>query len=453
MYYSPAGYAYTQYWLEVVRKLRKRHVYWIFILLTHAPLSWAQPTDQVDILTLERALRAAEMRSQSLISRQALTESAQELAVVARQLPDPVLRLSFDNVTVEGLERWSWRHEPMTMASIGLMQTLTREDKREARAVRFQQEVALAEAGQLERLTGLQRDTALAWLERYYRGRMVLLLRQQHTSIAQLLEATETAYRAGRNLQADVLMARLGVARVDDRIREAEIFLRLSETALLRWTGIDVSIPLGPLPSFSVTRLQTTDLEHELLRHPELLLLAEQATAAGAEVELARENRREDWSVELTISQRGPGFGSMVSLGFSRPLQLWQANKQERELVARLAQAESVSREHAELLREYHAMVQSWLQHWLGNLERLSSYGSTLIPLAENQAAAALSAYGSGNATLSAVFEARRAEIDVRLEHLALEMDTATLWARLEYLVPLESPTSGMNTDSNTLED
>lgn len=39
--------------------------------------------------------------------------------------------------------------------------------------------------------------------------------------------------------------------------------------------------------------------------------------------------------------------------------------------------------------------------------------------------------------TLTAVLEARRAEIDTRVERLRLEMGAARLWAQLSYLVPV----------------
>jgi hypothetical protein len=38
---------------------------------------------------------------------------------------------------------------------------------------------------------------------------------------------------------------------------------------------------------------------------------------------------------------------------------------------------------------------------------------------------------------LIAVLEARRGEIDTRMERLRLEMEAARLWAQLEYLIPV----------------
>jgi len=42
-------------------------------------------------------------------------------------------------------------------------------------------------------------------------------------------------------------------------------------------------------------------------------------------------------------------------------------------------------------------------------------------------------AYGSGQQTLTAVLEARRAEVDARVAILDLEREAARVWARLRY--------------------
>ena len=49
---------------------------------------------------------------------------------------------------------------------------------------------------------------------------------------------------------------------------------------------------------------------------------------------------------------------------------------------------------------------------------------------------ASIAAYRGNAGTLTAVLEARRAEIDTRVERLRLEMGAARLWAQLNYLVP-----------------
>jgi hypothetical protein len=51
-------------------------------------------------------------------------------------------------------------------------------------------------------------------------------------------------------------------------------------------------------------------------------------------------------------------------------------------------------------------------------------------------------AYRGGSGPLASVLEARRMEIDTRMERLRLEMETAAVWAQLEYLIPAEPNTT-----------
>ena len=75
-------------------------------------------------------------------------------------------------------------------------------------------------------------------------------------------------------------------------------------------------------------------------------------------------------------------------------------------------------------------------QEWQSNRERLARYDATLLPLAGERTRAAIAAYRGASASLSAVLESRRNDLDTRLERLRLEMDTARLWAWLTYLLP-----------------
>jgi outer membrane protein TolC len=76
------------------------------------------------------------------------------------------------------------------------------------------------------------------------------------------------------------------------------------------------------------------------------------------------------------------------------------------------------------------------LQEWQSNRQRLTRYDATLVPLAAERTRAANAAYRGGASGLTPLLEARRAEIDTRIEQLRLAMETDRLWARLTYLIP-----------------
>ena len=127
-------------------------------------------------LTLDQALRLAQERSRQLPAHDFAAAAAREMSLAAGQLPDPTLKAGINNLPIDGADRFSVARDFMTMRSIGVMQEFTRDDKRKARAARFEREAEAAEAGRAVALANLRRDTAIAWLERHYLERMRDLL-------------------------------------------------------------------------------------------------------------------------------------------------------------------------------------------------------------------------------------------------------------------------------------
>ena len=76
------------------------------------------------------------------------------------------------------------------------------------------------------------------------------------------------------------------------------------------------------------------------------------------------------------------------------------------------------------------------IAEWENNRERRSRYERELLPLAAERTQATLSAYRGAKAGITEVLLARRNEVDLRMQALQLEMDTARLWAQLNFLVP-----------------
>ena len=135
--------------------------------------------------------------------------------------------------------------------------------------------------------------------------------------------------------------------------------------------------------------------------------------------------------------KRGSAFSDMISVGVAIPLQWDQKNRQNRELSAKLAMAAQAEAQRDEMLRGHIAEVRAQVQEWQTGLERGVRYERDLVGLARERTRAAVAAYRGGKATLATdVLPARRNEIEVRMQALQLEMDTAKLWAQLNFLIP-----------------
>ncbi len=389
-----------------------------------------------ETLAFEQALRMAQDRSRQMAAQELAAAASREMALAAGQLPDPMLRLGISSLPIDGADRFSLTRDFMTMRTVAVAQEFTREEKRRARTARFQREAEAAQAERLLALSNLQRDTALAWLNRYYQERLRNVLAAQREETRLQIEAADAAYRSGRGSQADVFTARTAVALIDDRIDQADRQVSTATTQLARWVGGEARNPLGELPRTDFIRLQPADLESQIIHHPQLVALARQEEVSLAESQIARTDKLPDIGVELMYSQRGPAFSNMVSFNVSIPLQWNQSNRQDRELAAKLALVHRIRAQREEATRAHVAETQTMLKEWQSNRARLARYEDSLVPLASERTRAAVAAYRGGVSPLMAVLEARRAEIDTRIESLRLEWETGRLWAQLNFLIP-----------------
>jgi outer membrane protein TolC len=404
--------------------------------LLYAALALAVLPAAAQPLSLQEAQRRALERSRQVAAQDSAVLASREMAVAAGQLPDPTLKLGIDNLPITGPDRFSLTNDFMTMRRIGVMQELTRGEKRELRGQRFEREAEKSLAEKTGVIAAIQRDTALAWLERFYAEAMAAVIAEQADQVRREIVAAEGAYRGGRGSQADVIGAHGTLASLEERASEYASRIRVAKANLARWIGEGAEAPLASKPAMDTVRLDTSTLEAHLATHPEMVVLAKQEEIAATEARLARASRTPDWTLEAAYQQRGPDFSNMVSIGVSIPLPWDRANRQDREIASKLAMAEQARAQREEMLRAHVGEVRTMLEEWQNRRERLQRYERDLIPLARERARAALAGYQGGRTSISELLLARRNESDVRMQAVQLEMEAARMWARLNFLIP-----------------
>lgn len=385
-------------------------------------------------LTLAGAQRLALARSQQLAANDAAALAARKMAQAAAQLPDPVLKFGVDNLPLSGADRFSLTRDFMTMRRIGVMQELPGADKRRLRGQRGAQEALKLQAEREVLRVALMRNTALAWLDRFYAlaSRDVVLRQLEETRLQ--VQAAEAAYRGAKGSQADVFMAMGAVGMLEDKLAQADRVADNATVMLARWVGDDARrLPVG-VPPWQTTEMEQGVTTEHLETHPEVAVAGAVVRAAQVDMFLAEANKRPDWSVEATYQQRGPGFPNMVSIGLSVPLQLDRANRQDQDVAAKTAQVDEALARYEEVLRSQEAEVGVMLNDWRSGKQRVARYGDSLLPLAQQRTTAALAAYRGGKGELAAVLAARRDELEVRIQALAVELETARAWASLNFL-------------------
>jgi outer membrane protein TolC len=396
-----------------------------------------------DELTLADAQRAAVERSRLLRAEDASVAASRDMAVAAGQLPDPVVKAGLDNFPIEGPDRFSTARDFMTMRRIGVMQEVTRADKLQLRSERFEREAEKTLAEKNATIAQIERDTALAWFDRWYAEAMATQIAAQAAVARREIEAAEFAYRAGRGSQADIFIAKSMLAALDDRASEIAKRMRTAQTALVRYVPEAKTRPLASLPDVDRLDVPRDALDPHIVSHPEIQMLAKQEAVAEAEARLAQANQRSDWTWEVAFQQRGSSYGNMVSIGVSIPLQWDRPRRQNREIAAKLAMVEEARARREETVRVHTAELQSMFIDWETGRERRVRYRDEIAPLATNRTEALVAAYRAGKSTLADVLAAQRNEAEVRVQLLQLELEIARAWAQITFLVPHSTHEAG----------
>ncbi len=174
-------------------------------------------------LSLAEAVRLAVARSSQLGSQRSMVEASREMSGPAGELPDPKLKLGFENVPTEGVDAWSLRNDSMTMSKIGLMQEFPREEKRQLRSERARRDAERGTAVLEVTALTVRRETATAWLARRYAADAERIVADQIAEAELAVTTAMAAYRAGKGMQADVIMAQTAVLELANRATEAAL--------------------------------------------------------------------------------------------------------------------------------------------------------------------------------------------------------------------------------------
>jgi outer membrane protein TolC len=387
-------------------------------------------------LSLDEALAIAESRSPQLAAQQASAKAAAALVPAAGENPDPKLFFGVENVPAEGPNRWDLNADSMTMKRIGVMQEFVRGEKRDEREAKAQaesqREAALVEMQRAE----LRREVAAAWFDRYYAERSLEQVDALMKEIDLQASATTSDLAAGRASAADAIMARSARAMLADRRLEIERQSRRAAAMLGRWLGDAADRPPGVAPDVTALAHHGAMLEADLEHHPHLAMYGPMETAAREDLKLASSAAKPDFSVELSYGQRAAPFDNMVSLMVRMDLPIFQSRRQDPVIASKEHALEQV-RAQAEDARARHlADIRAGVADWDIARARVERQKRDIVPLAEERARLAQSAYAGGRADLAMVFDARRNALEARLGEIAAEAELARAWAQLAYLIP-----------------
>ncbi|UUS15039.1 TolC family protein [Stenotrophomonas sp. CD2] len=152
--------------------------------------------------------------------------------------------------------------------------------------------------------------------------------------------------------------------------------------------------------------------------------------------------KRPDWSLGVTYGQRdrspeGLSRSDMLMVEIAIDLPVFTRNRQDRGIAARRAELDAVAAQREDARRAEAEAVRKTLAEWEGLKRQVARKEAESLPLANDRARVALATYAAG-ADLQPWLEARRAEIELHVEHARHLSELGRTWAALAYLLPEE---------------
>ena len=382
--------------------------------LTLAATAWGQapaipaprvpPTASHSDPVLDSLLRQALDRSPDLVRSSNLIAAEKERVPQARALPDPTLSFGIQN---DGFQKIQVGEMETSYYQMMFTQPFYWPGKRGLKG-----DVAGLAAEVSEASLARERLTLRADVKRAYYGLLLVHDQQRLLDLqAPLLEQAEaiakTRYEVGQGAQVDLLRAQLARTRlVQTRLAlESEDRTALANINRLRAmppeTPLATDQSLGKLPDPAPIHGETTALQES----PELASARVGLKQAERSLDLARLNRRPDFSVSAGVMPRGK-LDPMWTFNVGITLPLWSKGKQQRAVAeqefrrqAQDAQIEGLGHLLQERSHERAARMAS-------ALAVLQLYREGLLVQSEGAYRASLAQYESGKAPFLSVLDA-----------------------------------------------
>ena len=401
------------------------------------------PTTATDVraapapLVLGALLRVAERQSPRTQAARALADAAAARVPGTRRPPDPQLQFGFMNYDLA-------RFAPMDqvgMNQLQLMQMVPLPGKL-GLAGQVAESQARAQAFRAREMGWeVRSQSAAVFYDLYQVDHTLTVMRETRRLVEDIAQIAEAMYRVGDGRQADVLRARVEVAKMTAEIVRMEA-MRAAQAARLNAVvnnPAESAVGAPVRPAFPAEVPARDSLLMWARPGRSLLRAADaQVVAADNAVQLARRELWPDLQVGIQYGQR-PGMAGgtdrMGSLMFGATVPIFAGS---RQLPMRVEAAAMRTMAEADLAAMW-AETRGRIGEIVAELQRARSlaqlYRTTVLPEAEATVASALGAYRVGAIPLMSLLDDRMTVNRYRQELFALEADEGKAWAELEMLV------------------
>lgn len=380
-------------------------------------------------LTLAEAERLALEHAPWLQHHRTNADAAAERAVYQSRLPDPQLTLGFLNVPTDS---FSFSEEDMTMTMVGIRQAFPPGSTLKLKGQVAEKELSREQLRVDMERRNLLRQVRQTWIELYFQQQSLNTLEELRRLARKQVEASEARYRAAQEMQQSVLKSRQALARLNEREPMLRAQAARLQAQLARWMGEAAYQPLPaelpPLPAVPET--------FDPAQHPDWLAAQYGLEQARLEVDMARQEYKPGWMLDLSYGFRRPMPNGMerpdmVSAMVTLDMPVFRDKRQDRRLAEKQVMETGMRYEIEDKRRELEVMYRSMRAEYDALTERENIFVQQLLPATRRESQVTVAGFARDQAEYR---EAIMKTLDTELEYLRLRADRIKAQAELLYL-------------------
>ena len=386
-------------------------------------------------LSLAEAIQLATQSQPLLQSLDDAAASTRQAAVAEGQLPDPKLKFGMINLPVTTGAALNFNRDDQTMLNVGYSQEMVPLKKRELASNKLNAMADEFHSEQVATARSIERDVALAWLDVYEAQRQSELYQRIANEMTAERKVMAAGISSGGTKTSDVLAMDTEISMTNEKRIFAQRDERKARAALARWIGASASRPISSELPVMTNSTKLTAYSNAIEKHPQLQNAHQREKVAQLEVDSAQANLERNWGWEVGYGKRFADRSDMLSFQVSIDLQLDRANRQDRRTAEKLVLVEKAQKMTEDKRRELSADLEGALADAQAAEARENVHLSSLIPTAKARLSVAQAGYAAGKNSLSDVWQARRAVIEIELDHWTILTDRQRAAVKIGYLL------------------
>lgn len=408
--------------------------------------AWAQASN-IGLPPDLQALIAESLKANAEVKQMgSLASAAKETIKPAGALEDPTVSFGMTNIPTD---TWRLNQDPMTQKMLELSQKFPFPGKRRLRSEVAAEQAKSDDLVYRDKANEIRTKVVMSYwnLALAYGG--FDLVQRSKQFWEQVVQVTETRYKVGQGMQADVLQAQVELGNYLDRLFQWKQRQESLQADLNALRSQPPQTPVGRPQSLKLRpfALKLDDLLSQAEARPQLQALKALVTKQEKAVNLAKKEYFPDATVSVGYAFRetlGPPVNlkqaDMFTGAVMFNLPIWQASKikprireeQERQAAAQSA-VQSTWNQLAAAIKDRHAKLMRLAQ-------QITLYNQGIVPQARQAAEASLASYQVGSLGFPQLYQN---QINAYNAELALQeylKDFEENWAELEWLVGAELP-------------